>query len=95
MTMHDDDHLALAPLFDGGTPRAAVSIKPFSAFHGEDEYVLAPGTRLEVTDVRDEGDGLCLVRACASSSKHAWSTERRYRWRAPRSAACTCRATVS
>lgn len=32
------------------------------AFTGEDEYVLAPGTRLSVTDVAHEGDGLTLVR---------------------------------
>jgi uracil DNA glycosylase len=44
------------------TPRSAVSIKAFSAFTGEDEYVLAPGTRLSVTDVAHEADGLTLVR---------------------------------
>ena len=40
----------------------AVSIKKYSAFTGEDEYVLAPGTQLRVTQVKAEGDGLTLVR---------------------------------
>jgi hypothetical protein len=44
------------------TPRAAVSIRSFSAFTGEEEYVLAPGTRLEVTSVTNEADGLTHVR---------------------------------
>jgi hypothetical protein len=43
-------------------PRTAVSIKAFSAFQGEDEYVLAPGTRLEVAEVRNEPSGLSVVR---------------------------------
>jgi hypothetical protein len=42
--------------------RRAVSIKKYSAFTGEDEYVLAPGTQLRVADVRAEGDGLTRVR---------------------------------
>ncbi len=44
------------------TPRTAVSIQRFSAFTGEDEYVLAPGTRLRVTEVTHEGDGLTVVK---------------------------------
>lgn len=40
----------------------AVSIKKYSAFTGEDEYVLAPGTQLRVTEVKAEGDGLTRVR---------------------------------
>lgn len=42
-------------------PRSAVSIRPFSAFQGEDEYVLAPGTRLTVTAVTNHPDGLSHV----------------------------------
>jgi uracil DNA glycosylase len=64
-------NLAVARGFLGGqgrrmlfeiTPRAAVSIKAFSAFKGEDEYVLGPGTRLAVSEVRHQPDGLSLVR---------------------------------
>lgn len=40
----------------------AVSIKPFSAFQAEDEYVLAPGTRLRVDGVTTSNDGLSHVR---------------------------------
>jgi uracil DNA glycosylase len=43
-------------------PRGAVSIRRFSAFDGEDEYVLAPGTRLHVVKVRQEADGLTVVK---------------------------------
>jgi hypothetical protein len=43
-------------------PRSAVSIKSFSAFTGEDEYVLAPGARLKVVGVTAEPDGLVHVR---------------------------------
>ncbi len=42
--------------------QSAVGIKAFSAFTGEEEYVLAPGTRLNVVSVRNESDGLCVVR---------------------------------
>jgi uracil DNA glycosylase len=42
-------------------PRSAVSIKPFSAFTGEEEYVLAPGTQLKVLSVMSEADGLVTV----------------------------------
>jgi uracil DNA glycosylase len=43
-------------------PRGAVSIRKFSAFDGEDEYLLAPGTRLSVVKVRQEADGLTVVK---------------------------------
>ncbi|UGQ13369.1 hypothetical protein LO772_07105 [Yinghuangia sp. ASG 101] len=33
------------------TPVRAVGISSFSAFTGEEEYILAPGTRLKVTGV--------------------------------------------
>ncbi len=42
-------------------PSRAVSISKFSAFTGEDEYILAPGTRLKVTSVKAERDGLCTI----------------------------------
>jgi uracil DNA glycosylase len=48
-------------LFEVSVHRA-VSIKKYSAFHGEDEYVLAPGTRLRVAEVQPEPDGLTRVR---------------------------------
>ncbi|MFF0215314.1 ADP-ribosyltransferase domain-containing protein [Streptomyces vinaceus] len=44
------------------TPAKAVGIRSFSAFTGEEEYILAPGTQLKVTDVRSERGGLCTVR---------------------------------
>ncbi|MBW5481213.1 ADP-ribosyltransferase domain-containing protein [Streptomyces bambusae] len=44
------------------TPARAVGIRRFSAFTGEEEYILAPGTQLEVTDVKAERGGLCTVR---------------------------------
>ncbi|MFE9094876.1 ADP-ribosyltransferase domain-containing protein [Streptomyces sp. NPDC007264] len=43
-------------------PARAVGIRDFSAFTGEEEFILLPGTQLEVTDVKDEGRGLCTVR---------------------------------
>lgn len=42
--------------------KSAVSIKPLSAFTGEEELVLAPGTRLKVSKVSTEPDGLTIVR---------------------------------
>ncbi|MEV0828276.1 ADP-ribosyltransferase domain-containing protein [Nonomuraea rubra] len=42
-------------------PRRAVGIRRFSAFTGEEEFILAPGTQLEVSDVRAERGGLCTV----------------------------------
>ncbi|MEU6878810.1 macro domain-containing protein [Streptomyces sp. NPDC046712] len=44
------------------TPARAVGIRRFSAFTGEEEYILAPGTQLEVTEVKAERGGLCTVR---------------------------------
>ncbi|MFZ4298967.1 ADP-ribosyltransferase domain-containing protein [Streptomyces cinereoruber] len=44
------------------TPARAVGIRRFSAFTGEEEYILTPGTRLEVTEVKAERGGLCTVR---------------------------------
>jgi hypothetical protein len=43
-------------------PIRAVGIRNFSAFTGEEEYVLAPGTRLKVSDVRADRGGLCTVK---------------------------------
>ncbi|QES24971.1 uracil-DNA glycosylase [Streptomyces venezuelae] len=44
------------------TPARAVGIRRFSAFTGEEEYLLAPGTQLKVTEVKAERGGLCTVR---------------------------------
>ncbi|MET9886097.1 ADP-ribosyltransferase domain-containing protein [Streptomyces sp. NPDC006430] len=44
------------------TPAQAVGIRSFSAFTGEEEYILAPGTQLKVTDVKSERGGLCTVK---------------------------------
>ncbi|MFD3533793.1 ADP-ribosyltransferase domain-containing protein [Streptomyces sp. NPDC058664] len=44
------------------TPARAVGIRRFSAFTGEEEYILAPGTQLKVTEVKAERGGLCTVR---------------------------------
>ncbi|MFF0473372.1 macro domain-containing protein [Streptomyces sp. NPDC004284] len=44
------------------TPARAVGIRRFSAFTGEEEYILTPGTQLKVTDVTTERGGLCTVR---------------------------------
>ncbi|MFD0074753.1 macro domain-containing protein [Streptomyces sp. NPDC127166] len=44
------------------TPARAVGIRRFSAFTGEEEYILTPGTRLKVTEVTTERGGLCTVR---------------------------------
>ncbi|MFJ5073640.1 ADP-ribosyltransferase domain-containing protein [Streptomyces sp. NPDC088553] len=44
------------------TPARAVAIRRFSAFTGEEEYILAPGTQLKVTEVKSERGGLCTVR---------------------------------
>ncbi|MFD9407441.1 ADP-ribosyltransferase domain-containing protein [Streptomyces sp. NPDC059989] len=43
-------------------PLRAVGIRRFSAFTGEDEFILSPGTQLKVTDVKAERGGLCTVR---------------------------------
>ncbi|MER7334143.1 MULTISPECIES: ADP-ribosyltransferase domain-containing protein [unclassified Micromonospora] len=42
-------------------PVRAVGIRRFSAFTGEEEFILAPGTQLEVTGVKAERGGLCTV----------------------------------
>ncbi|GII93424.1 ADP-ribosyltransferase domain-containing protein [Sinosporangium siamense] len=42
-------------------PMRAVGIRRFSAFTGEEEFILAPGTQLKVTDVKNERGGLCTV----------------------------------
>ncbi|MER5726803.1 ADP-ribosyltransferase domain-containing protein [Streptomyces sp. NPDC002138] len=44
------------------TANQAVGIKRFSAFTGEEEYILTPGTQLKVTDVKSERGGLCTVK---------------------------------
>jgi uracil DNA glycosylase len=43
-------------------PTSAVGIRNFSAFTGEEEFVLAPGTRLKVVDVTTERGGLSTVK---------------------------------
>jgi hypothetical protein len=43
-------------------PARAVGIRRFSAFTGEEEFLLAPGTQLKVTDVTTERGGLCTVK---------------------------------
>ncbi|MFI9158128.1 ADP-ribosyltransferase domain-containing protein [Kitasatospora aureofaciens] len=42
-------------------PLRATGIQRFSAFTGEEEYILLPGTQLEVTDVQAQRGGLCTV----------------------------------
>jgi len=44
------------------TPARAVGIRGFSAFTGEEEFILLPGTQLKVTSVRTERGGLCTVK---------------------------------
>ena len=44
------------------TPAQAVGIRRYSAFTGEDEYLLLPGARLTVTDVTTDAGGLATVR---------------------------------
>jgi uracil DNA glycosylase len=43
-------------------PLRAVGIRHFSAFTGEEEFVLPPGTQLKVADVKAERGGLCTVK---------------------------------
>ncbi|MDT0447843.1 ADP-ribosyltransferase domain-containing protein [Streptomyces hesseae] len=43
-------------------PVRAVGIQNFSAFTGEEEFILPPGTQLKVTDVKTERGGLCTVK---------------------------------
>ncbi|MFH8789309.1 ADP-ribosyltransferase domain-containing protein [Streptomyces roseoverticillatus] len=42
-------------------PARAVGIQRFSAFTGEEEYILLPGTQLKVEDVKVGRSGLCTV----------------------------------
>jgi hypothetical protein len=42
-------------------PARAVGIRDFSAFTDEEEYILLPGTQLQVTKVTTERGGLCTV----------------------------------
>ncbi|WP_433342778.1 ADP-ribosyltransferase domain-containing protein [Micromonospora sp. CA-111912] len=51
-------------------PVRAVGIRRFSAFTGEEEFILAPGTQLQVTDVRAERNGLCTVRLAELAEQH-------------------------
>lgn len=44
------------------TPVRAVGIRSFSAFTGEEEYILSPGTQLRVTDVKADRGGLFTVK---------------------------------
>ena len=62
--------LSVAQAFLGGrgrrtlfevAPYRAVSIRNYSAFTGEEEYVLAPGTRLKVTHASADRGGLCTI----------------------------------
>jgi uracil DNA glycosylase len=43
-------------------PSRAVGIRSFSAFTGEEEFLLLPGTQLKVTEVQAGRGGLCTVR---------------------------------
>jgi uracil DNA glycosylase len=43
-------------------PQQAVGIRRFSAFTGEDEYLLAPGAQLKVTDVVKEAGNLFIIK---------------------------------
>jgi secreted protein with Ig-like and vWFA domain/uracil DNA glycosylase len=43
-------------------PAQAVGIRRYSAFTGEDEYLLLPGAQLRVTEVKAEPSGLATVR---------------------------------
>lgn len=46
----------------GVVPARAVGIRDFSAFTGEEEFILAPGTQLKVTEVKAGRGGLCTVK---------------------------------
>jgi uracil DNA glycosylase len=50
-------------------PRRAAGIQRFSAFTGEEEFILLPGTQLEVTEVRAERGGLCTVTLTESAEQ--------------------------
>ena len=68
-------------------PLHAVGIRQFSAFRGEEEFVLPPGVRLKVTDVKSERGGLCTVKLeelpAPGSLREKSSGERRPRRRRP------------
>ena len=51
----------------------AVSIAEFSTLRGEDEYVLLPGTRLEVLGVGEAAPHLRIVVLREAESSFAWS----------------------
>ncbi len=50
-------------------PARAVGIRRFSAFTGEEEFILLPGTQLKVTEVKAERGGLCTVRLTESEEQ--------------------------
>ena len=43
------------------SPRSAVSIRAFSAFQAEDEFLIAPGVQFYVADVQRKGQGLVII----------------------------------
>ncbi|MFJ5773187.1 ADP-ribosyltransferase domain-containing protein [Streptomyces sp. NPDC093094] len=51
------------------TPSRAVGIRDFSAFTGEEEFILLPGTQLEVTEVTATRGGLCTVKLAESQEQ--------------------------
>lgn len=50
-------------------PARAVGIRRFSAFTDEEEFILLPGTQLEVTNVKAERGGLCTVQLTESKEQ--------------------------
>lgn len=50
-------------------PTRAVSIRSFSAFTDEEEFILLPGTQLDVTEVKAERGGLCIVKLTESEEQ--------------------------
>ncbi|WP_235193027.1 hypothetical protein [Streptomyces viridochromogenes] len=50
-------------------PARAVGIRDFSAFTGEEEFILLPGTQSEVVEVKAERGGLCTVRLTESEER--------------------------
>lgn len=50
-------------------PARAVGIRNFSAFTGEEEFILLPGTQLEVVDVKTARGGLCTVKLTESEEQ--------------------------
>ncbi|MER5423463.1 ADP-ribosyltransferase domain-containing protein [Streptosporangium roseum] len=51
-------------------PMRAVGIRGFSAFTGEEEFILAPGTQLKVTDVKAGRGGLYTVKLAELAEQH-------------------------